>query len=87
MFPFRVFTSFKLHSDIWAVNLNFSEGWGGSGGGRMELACEMVYVLSAYPINLSIEVFKFNFFSKAPSSARRFYIFFKLWAVPLVDFI
>ena len=64
MFPFRVFTSFKLHSDIWAVNLNFSEGWGGrgggggeGGGGRMELACEMVYVRSAYPMDLSIEVF------------------------------
>ena len=30
---------------------------GGEGGGRMELACEMVYVLSAYPMDLSIEVF------------------------------
>ena len=58
MFPFRVFTSFKLHSDICAANLNFNEGWGGRGGGeRMELACEMVYVLSAYPMDLSIEVF------------------------------
>lgn len=64
-----------------------ARGGVGGGGGRMELACEMVYVLSAYPMDLSIEVFKFNFFSKAPSSARRFYIFFKLWAVPLVDFI